>query len=67
MQQGKTLPNGLIAINLPYMGTTWNLPQRLKDNIIRDGNNNDIGYARYYKYPSSKEELKGWIEDAHNS
>ena len=51
LQQGQTLPNGLIAINLPYMGTRGNLPQRVSDNVIRDSSNNDIGYARYYPYP----------------
>lgn len=66
LQQGQSLPNGLIAINLPYMGSTGNLPPRLANNIERDGNNNDVGYGRYYKYPSSKEELRRWIEDAHN-
>ena len=67
LQQGQSLPNGLIDVNLPYMGSTGNLPPRLANNIERDGNNKDIGYGRYYKYPSSKEELKRWIEDAHNA
>lgn len=67
LQQGQMLPNGLIAINLPYMGTRGNLPQRVSDNVIRDSSNNDIGYARYYPYPPSKEMLKRWIEDAYNA
>lgn len=36
LQQGATLPNGLIAINLPYMGTRGNLPNRLSENVIKD-------------------------------
>lgn len=67
LQQGETLPNGLIAINLPYIGTKGNLPQRLELNIIRDAQKNDIGYARYYVYPTNKVELKRWIEDAHSA
>ena len=65
LQQGKTLPNGLIAINLPYMGKIGNLPQRLKKNVIRDNQGNDVGYARYYTYPLKKEDLRNGIEDAY--
>lgn len=65
LQQGSTLPNGLIAINLPYMGSEGALPQRALDNISRDIKGNDEGYARYYVYPSSKQELYNWIEDAY--
>lgn len=65
LQQGQSLPNGLIAINLPYMGNKGGLPQRVNSNVQRDGSGNDIGYARYYRYPESKDELKRWIEDAH--
>ena len=67
LQQGQSLPNGLIAINLPCMGSRAWLPERVSENIIRDSNNNDIGYARYYSYPNTKQELKRWIEDAHNA
>lgn len=67
LQQGQSLPNGLIAINLPYMGNTGYLPSRVSANVIRDANNKDIGYARYYTYPSSKKQLKGWIEDAYDA
>lgn len=65
LQQGQTLPNGLIAINLPYMGNRGNLPPRVSDNVVRDSNGNDIGYARYYSYPTSKSQLENWIEDAY--
>ena len=65
LQQGLTLPNGLIAINLPYMGTKGALPERVSQNISRDANGNDLGYARYYVYPASKQQLYSWIEDAY--
>ncbi len=64
LQQGVTLPNGLIAINLPSLGNKGGLPLRLSENVIRNENKNDIGYARYHIYPNSKEELRSWIEDA---
>ena len=67
LQQGQTLPNGLIAINLPYMDTSGNLPSRVKENVTRDYNKRDIGYARYYPYPKSKRQLEEWIEDAYNA
>lgn len=65
LQQGSTLPNGLIAINLPYMGKEGALPERVSQNVTRDSNGNDLGYARYYVYPTSKQELYNWIEDAY--
>ncbi|MEY2468267.1 MAG: hypothetical protein QOF21_965 [Actinomycetota bacterium] len=55
--------NGLIAIELPSRGT-GSLPPRVDDNVIRDKNGVDLGYARYYVYPSSDSTLRGWIEDA---
>ena len=64
LQQGNTLPNGLIAINLPYMGSKGALPKRVSENVKRDGEGNDLGYARYYVYPNSKRQLYNWIEDA---
>ena len=67
LQQGQTLPNGLIAINLPYMGTRGNLPPRVYANVIRDADKNDIGYARYYQYPISKQQLSKWVEDAYQA
>lgn len=67
LQQGQDLPNGLIAINLPYMGNIGALPPRVLDNRERDCNGNEVGYARYYAYPTSKEELRSWIEDAHSA
>lgn len=65
LQQGITLPNGLIAINLPYMGSEGALPERVSENVMRDSNRNEVGYARYYVYPDSKQKLYDWIEDAY--
>lgn len=67
LQQGQTLPNGIIGINLQYMGNEGAAPERLLDNIERNDMRVDIGYARYYTYPSSREQLKQWIEDAYNA
>jgi hypothetical protein len=53
------MPNGLLAIQCssnpvhlpPRFGANWN-----SDNLNC--------YARFYRYPQSKEELRSWIEDA---
>lgn len=57
--------DGLIAINLPYMGSEGALPERVSENVMRDSNGNEVGYARYYVYPDSKQKLYDWIEDAY--
>lgn len=67
LQQGQTLPNGVIGINLPYMGGKSAAPDRLADNLSVDGYGNSNGYARYYRYPTSENELRRWIEDAHDA
>lgn len=67
LQQGETLPNGLIAINLPYLGKEGALPKRVNENVNRNDDQKDIGYARYYVYPESKEQLYRWIEDAYEA
>lgn len=57
--------NGLLALQLPSAAkSSPSLPDRVKDNIQRDANKNDTGYARYYVYPNSDRTLQGWIEDA---
>ena len=57
--------NGLLAIQLPSQGgLNTKLPVRVSDNVKRDLNQKDIGYARWYAYPSSKSTLRAWIEDA---
>lgn len=66
LQQGQSLPNGLIAINLPYMGTRGALPPRVAANREFDGKD-ETGYAKYYPYPTSKENLRRWIEDAYDA
>ncbi|WP_433167166.1 TIR domain-containing protein [Kribbella sp. CA-247076] len=58
--------NGLLAIQLPGALST-DLPPRLQDNVIRDANKDDIGYARWNIYPSSKSSLRSWISDAFNA
>lgn len=56
--------NGLMAIQLPSgKAAGGSLPPRLSDNVIRvDGK--DVGYARYYAYPSSGSALRNFIQDA---
>ena len=63
LQQGKDLPNGLIGINLAYINNQSLAPYRLDDNLVTGDN----GYARYYVYPSSTGDLRGWIEDAYSA
>lgn len=67
LQQGTSLPNGLIGINLKSVGNTGYAPERLEKNLNRDSNGNDYGYARYYTYPTTPESLREWIEDAFNA
>lgn len=57
-------PNGTIAILLPSMGTSGHLPERLRDNWNKE--NKDC-FARYYSYPTSANQLGGWIDDAYNA
>ena len=47
------------------MGNEGALPKRVSENVIRDSNKQDLGYARYYIYPTSKQQLYDWIEDAY--
>ena len=57
--------NGVLTIQLPSAAeaTSVQLPSRVNKNVIRNGVGADIGYARYYVYPSSAGALQGWIED----
>lgn len=61
--------NGLVAIQLPSVSGSASvvLQARVSDNIERDASSNDIGYARYYVYPSSKSVLRSLIDDAYRS
>lgn len=56
--------SGLLAINLPSAGKTANAPERLNDNWSADKDGNQSGYARYYTYPTRKDSLANWIQDA---
>ncbi|CAN1542169.1 MTH538 TIR-like domain containing protein [Fimbriimonadaceae bacterium] len=56
--------SGLLAINLPSAGKNANAPDRLNDNWGIDKDGNQTGYARYYLYPSRKDVLAKWIQDA---
>ena len=62
LRQGEYVPNGLLGLTLPYKNGTAHLPPRFKENWKADGS----GYALYQSYPTSKEQLRGWIEDAFN-
>jgi len=55
--------NGLLAIELASRGNA-RLPARVDDNVVRDSNGGDIGYARFYVYPRYASILRAWIEDA---
>jgi hypothetical protein len=55
------LPNGLLAITLPSTNGRAHLPERLLANW-KEGELNC--YASYQSYPNSKEQLRGWIEEA---
>lgn len=61
--------NGLLAITLPSAAEYWNkqLPARVGDNVIRDSEAREIGYARWKKYPSTSASLRAWIDDAFNA
>jgi hypothetical protein len=56
--------SGLLAINLPYMGKGGRLPDRVDDNVSRDANGNELGYAHWYVYPKTKAQLRSWIQAA---
>jgi len=58
--------NGLLAIQLPSVaGTSPSVPERVNDNVVRDANSSDVGYARYYAYPRTKQTLRDLISDAY--
>lgn len=59
--------SGLMAVQLPSGRTnSAPLPARVDDNVVRE-NGEDVGYARYYSYPSSGSTLRSWIHDAYAS
>jgi hypothetical protein len=62
LRQGAYTPNGLIGIILPSLGNSSHLPQRFKENWNKEDESK--GYALYRSYPTSKDQLKGWIDSA---
>jgi len=62
LQQGETLPNGVMGIILPSQGNAANMPPRLNENWTKG---HIDCYARYWIYPRTPEELGQWIEDAY--
>lgn len=61
LRRGSFTPNGLVGILLPHMGTKGILPERFRANWNKDESK---GYAIYRSYPTSGEQLRGWIEQA---
>ena len=63
LRKGETItPNGLLGIKLPsYDGEGY--PYRLNKNLNKKGELNEV-YARVINYPSSKDTLITYIEDA---
>ena len=63
LRHGETVTsNGLLGIVLPSAGKKPVPPDRLKQNL--QGENSDEGYARWHWYPTRKDTLANWIEDA---
>lgn len=64
LRQGKDItPNGLIGILLPSKTSAY-LPPRFEANWVKG---EASCYARYRAYPTSPEQLGGWIDDAYNA
>ena len=56
-----------MAVNLPSIGKNdaTKLPLRVADSLPKtDGT---PGYRRWYQYPTSASDLKGWIQDAYDA
>lgn len=53
--------SGLMAVSLPSVAGNANrqLPVRVDDNVAEK-----VGYARWYKYPTSAVSLRTWIDEA---
>jgi hypothetical protein len=56
--------NGLLAITLKSVASysARQLPPRVDDNVTQD---QELGYARWKKYPTSDTSLRSWIQDAY--
>jgi hypothetical protein len=64
LQQGETLPNGVMGIILPSQGNSARTPPRLKDNLTKD---HIDCYARFWAYPKTPEALGRFIDDAYEA
>lgn len=62
LQQGETLPNGVLGILLPSQGDSAHMPPRLQGNWTEG---HIDCYARYKIYPKTPEDLGKWIDDAY--
>jgi len=60
-KSGDGFANGLLGITLPSTDGSAFLPERFKLNWDKEQQNS---YALYHSYPTSKEQLRGWIEEA---
>ena len=64
LQQGQSsIPNGLIGILTPGLSEAY-FPPRFAENWSSGHQN---CYARCYQYPTTGEQLRQWIEDAHSA
>ena len=61
LTQGQYSPNGLVGILLPHLASA-HLPDRFQANWNSD---ESIGYALYRAYPSSKQQLADFVEQAY--
>jgi hypothetical protein len=60
----KNRRSGLMGVTLPSVAAVpRRTPPRLADNL--KGANNSEGYARWWKYPTSESQLRGYIDDAY--
>lgn len=70
LRHGDTIvPNGLIGIKLPSFNNERHYyPNRLNLNLL---NSEEVGkkecYAKVYSYPTDKEALRRWIENAYET
>lgn len=57
-----------MGVTLPSIAnSSRSVPQRLDDNLARDADNKPSGYARWWKYPTSKSSMRNLIEDAYSA
>lgn len=63
LQQGTSIPNGVIGIVLPSQKNSAYLPPRLEANWSKDTE----CYAQYRPYPTTPEQLGAWIDEAYKA